>query len=589
MQNTSLPKTSIEKFPFSEEGAKLLSSAKNGVDWPVVYILNGDKGGKPIAYVGETSSAYNRMLQHLENDARKPMVNEYVLFNEMFNKSAILDIENMLIEHMHADNKFELQNLNNGQSKFHNYYQRGLYKELFKDIWKQLRRKGLADKTLFQVENSEVFKYSPFKQLTDEQYDLETNLLSDIVETLQNDTKKEIVIEGGAGTGKSILAISLIKYIVDVTTQKIDYSDIEDIEDLEKTYQYLQMNAQLAEYRNLSIAFVAPMTEFRNTVKAVFSNLPALKKVDVVSPVNLTKKKGGYDIVIVDEAHHLATYGKSTSHSSFKQADERLGFTDFKNTTQLDWIRKQAKRVAIYFYDRKQSTSGADVTEKDFLSIASDPKNKWYSMNKQIRLQAGGDYISYWNDLLRNKTNDNAPDFKETGYDFEIFDDCALMMEKIKEKDDECDGLCRVLSGYGFRFTKSMRDKKGINVTQDYDFIIDGKKYSWNGINENFATDKKSLSLIGSVFTSQGYDLNYAGVIFSNDIRFNPTTQKIECEPSNYFDKHGKVATDTKKTIEDIINSYLVLLTRGMRGTYIYCCDKNLRDYLRNKFKTNLK
>ena len=152
---------------FYSKGALELFNSKSGkgIDWPVVYILDGKDGQKPVAYVGETSSAYQRMKQHLENEARKPMANAYVLFNEMFNKSAILDIENMLIEHMHADSLLELQNLNNGQSKFHNYYQRGLYKELFKKIWKQLRDRGLAKKTLIQVENSEIFKYSPLSSL----------------------------------------------------------------------------------------------------------------------------------------------------------------------------------------------------------------------------------------------------------------------------------------------------------------------------------------------------------------------------------------------------------------------------------------
>lgn len=562
MENTTLPKTTIGKYSFNQEGAKALLNTNKGIDWPVVYILDGKDGQKSVAYVGETSSAYNRMLQHLDNIVRKPMISEYVLFNDMFNKSAILDIENMLIEHMHADGKFELQNLNNGQSKFHNYYQRGLYKELFKRIWKQLKKEGLADKTLLQVENSKIFKYSPFKQLTDEQYDLEVKLLDDITIALKSGQKRNIIVEGGAGTGKSILAVSLISY--------------------------MQMNKEIASLPKPSIVFVAPMTEFRNTVKSVFKNIPSLKDVDVVSPVDLTKKKEGYDIVLVDEAHHLATYGKSTSHLSFKQADDRLGFTDYENTTQLDWIKKQAKHVAIFFYDRKQSTSGADVSEKDFLAMKDEKKNNWYSINHQIRLIAGEDYISYWSKLLRNETNENAPDFRSTGYDFKIFDDCAEMMDAIKEKDKKYDGLCRVVSGYGFPFTKSMRDKKGIHSTQDYDFMIDGKKYSWNGINENFATDEKSVSLIGSVFTCQGYDLNYAGVIFSNDIRFNKEKGVIECAPSSYYDKHGKVGTDVNKTIEDIINSYLVLLTRGMKGTYIYCCDKNLKEYLKQKFgKTN--
>lgn len=108
MENTTLPKTTIGKYSFNQEGAKALLNTNKGIDWPVVYILDGKDGQKSVAYVGETSSAYNRMLQHLDNAVRKPMINEYVLFNDMFNKSAILDIENMLIEHMHADGKFEL-------------------------------------------------------------------------------------------------------------------------------------------------------------------------------------------------------------------------------------------------------------------------------------------------------------------------------------------------------------------------------------------------------------------------------------------------------------------------------------------------
>ena len=122
-----------------------------------------------------------------------------------------------------------------------------------------------------------------------------------------------------------------------------------------------------------------------------------------------------------------------------------------------------------------------------------------------------------------------------------------------------------------------MRDKKGKRAKQDYDFIIDGNKYSWNGINENYATDPNTVGLIGSVFTSQGYDLNYCGVIFSNDIRFNKETGKIECVLKSYFDTHGKDSKDLTKIIDDIINSYLALLTRGIKGTYIYCCDKDFK------------
>lgn len=371
---------------------------------------------------------------------------------------------------------------------------------------------------------------------------------------------------------------------------RVDFSDLENIELVEDASNFIKIKSELAKHKDVSIAFVAPVKEFRTTIQKVFKKIKFSKniKIDVVSAIDLTKKEGGYDIVLVDEAHHLGTYAKATSHSSFKEGCFRLGFNDYYNTTQLDWVIKQTKYVSILFYDRKQSTSAVDVKESDFISLMNKSGNKTYSINHQIRLLAGEDYISYWYDLLKNNTKEDAPSIKYTGYDFRIYDDLNKLMEDIKTKDNECSGLCRVLSGYGFPFTKTMRDKKGKKVNQDYDFIIDGYKYSWNGINENYATDPSTVSLIGSVFTSQGYDLNYCGVIFSNDIRFNKETGKIECVPESYFDTHGKDSKDLNKTIEDIINSYLVLLTRGIKGTYIYCCDKALRDYFKEKFKVNL-
>ena len=245
-------------------------------------------------------------------------------------------------------------------------------------------------------------------------------------------------------------------------TDKVDYSDLETLELIEESAHFIRLKDELSKYKDISIAFVAPVKEFRETIKKVFKKLSFSKKIkiDVVSPIDLTKKNDGYDIVLVDEAHHLGTYAKATSHSSFKEGCSRLGFDDFYKTTQLDWVLKQAKHIAILFYDRRQSTSGVDVKEKDFISLMNNPLTKTYSIKKQIRLLAGEEYISYWYELLNNRTSSDAPSIKHFGYDFRIYDNFEKMMEDIKEKDRECNGLCRVLSGYGFPFRKSMRDKK---------------------------------------------------------------------------------------------------------------------------------
>ena len=197
---SALFKTKIEQYPFDMLGiADIKDKSSHGEDWPVVYILNG----KNEAYVGETQSAYNRMLQHFSNreTSRKNITRINLMQNDSFNKSAILDIENMLITHMHADSKFLLQNENGGQSKLHNYYQRSLYKDVFDDIWVELKKLDLVDHSLFEVENSEIFKFSPFKQLTSEQYKIVEELLKIYSSAMQDDRRIDVMINGGAGTG----------------------------------------------------------------------------------------------------------------------------------------------------------------------------------------------------------------------------------------------------------------------------------------------------------------------------------------------------------------------------------------------------
>ena len=111
----------IKECSFDNNGLNKLE--RKLINWPVVYIINNDKE----MYVGETSNIKNRMKQHLENKDRKHLKLINIIFDKQFNKSAILDIEQSLIRMFYADEKYKLQNINNGQSSKHNYYQREMY------------------------------------------------------------------------------------------------------------------------------------------------------------------------------------------------------------------------------------------------------------------------------------------------------------------------------------------------------------------------------------------------------------------------------------------------------------------------------
>ena len=174
--------------------------------WPIVYIITDGKIKQ--AYIGETTDTFSRMAAHLKNGDKNKLSEVHLITSNTFNKSATLDIESNLIRYFSGDGKYKLLNGNVGLAN-HNYYQKPHYWEIFKSIWDQLRAKGVAQHSLEHIDNSDLFKYSPYKSLSlDQRRSLMTIMLH-----LLNDTTHNIVMEGGAGTGKSIMAVFLIKLI----------------------------------------------------------------------------------------------------------------------------------------------------------------------------------------------------------------------------------------------------------------------------------------------------------------------------------------------------------------------------------------
>lgn len=561
----------IEQYSFDENGINNLKiNSKHGVDWPVVYILSGNKE----AYVGETQNAYDRMKQHFSNKKRKNLTKINLMQSDSFNKSAILDIENMLITHMHADGKFILQNSNGGQSKLHNYYQRSEYQNVFTEIWDKLKKLNLVEHSLFEVENSEIFKFSPYKELTNDQYIVVEELLKLYSQAMQGTSRMDVIVNGGAGTGKSLIAIYFLNMIANILNNDYDFSDTEQYIDDESFLNRADLIKAIKTYGNDKIGFVIAVPSFKDTVKKVFKSIKELRHIHVISPSEASR--GDYDVLIVDEAHRLKRRHKLTNYGTHDNVNKSLGLP--ADSTELDWLKFKAKKMLILFYDGIQSIKESDVSKEDFDKINSDDYTHKLFLNTQLRVKGGDEYIDFARSLFSN----SPVKYKsQKGYDLKVYDDCYEMFEVIKSKNIEYKGLCRMLAGFSFYWRKKARDKKNIKYNQNYDFEIDGHYYCWNeDFNaSDFITNDKNIEKIGCIYTSQGHDLNYAGVIFGEDISYNPETKQIMYHPDKFIDTYSK-SSDINKTINNIINAYLVLLTRGVYGTYIYAVDKNLREYI---------
>ncbi len=512
----------IKAFQFNKSNLPSIKAFHFGNNWPVVYLLHNSEE----IYVGESINLHSRTKQHLDNPERRKLKNMLVVSDAEFNKSGSLDIESMLIQHIVADEKFIVQNGNKGLSG-HNYFEKEKYQAKFKMLWEKLRSMSLVNKELIQIRNSQIFKLSPYKNLTEDQLEI----FEQIKKIFTTKNEASIVVNGGPGTGKTILASYMIKNL------------LED-----------------DNFKHLKIGFVVPMTPIRGSLKKVFSKIKGLRARMVISPAEVVN--GQYDLLVVDEAHRLSRRVNITNFASYDQANKKLELD--KEATQLDWIIKSS-RYQIFFYDKNQSVRPSDIRPEDFSNI----DEVTFELKKQIRVKGGEKYIDFIANLFDLEPSES--NFEE--YEFKIFSDVGEMVSEIKKKNLEY-GLSRVVSGYAWTW----KTKKG----GEYDIEIGDVKLKWNSTTIDWVNSKNSINEVGCIHTVQGYDLNYVGVIIGTEIDYDPKTHKIIINKEEYKDFNGKRSiTDPEELKLYILNIYKTLLTRGIHGTYVYVVNENLRNYIK--------
>ena len=577
---------SIKRFDFDSSAPGKISrlsidNKKVGENWPVVYVINNDEE----AYIGETVSAYRRTEQHLQNKDRQRLTEIRIISDDGFNKSVVLDLESFLIKHMSSDGRYRLQNGNAGLQN-HDYYDKQKYENDFRKIWNELLKEGIVSNTIDEIENSELYKYSPYKSLGAEQRDAELEIVKALSEYKRKDRRTTILVRGGAGTGKTILAIYLIKLFVDVELNTDWEFDSEEYSD--ETAEAIYVADNITGIKKIGL--VVPQKSLKTSLKEVFKTVNGLDESMVIGPTevvdNCIKTGEKYDLLLVDEAHRLRCRNKGllSQYPPFDKCNELLGLDKYLGT-ELDWIL-QCSENQILFRDELQTVRPCDIDAERFTEILKEDKNAALittALSTQWRCQGGNDYVDYINNILSCKPV--SPKSFEN-YDVKLFKDVDKMIRSIKEKDAEM-GLCRVVAGYAWPWYTDKRKRKKHPEWPDYDIKIQGHEYCWNSVTDNWIGKKNSINEIGCIHTVQGYDLNYAGVIIGEDIKYDTSSGMIISDKTNYYDQLGKSgAADNPKLLRDyLINIYLTLMTRGIKGTYIYVCDNALREYMEQFFE----
>ena len=590
-----------------------VQAASHGENWPVVYLLHNDnlKPNK-LLYIGETTSAVRRMKEHFaktnSNYADRAKLDvAHIIFDDTFNKSAILDIEQELIHLFSADSShYELQNRNDGQSSQHQYYERDKYIDSLMNIWEELRQPSInmAKDSFEDVRNSNLFKYSPYTALTSQQEKTVSDIVDSLIDAICGGKNYNAVISGVAGTGKTVVlikALSEFVHLAKIANGPLSSAgpsvpsaspgsfddDQEGSEQVSANKERIKKLQKTLGKRQLKVAYVVPLSELLKPFKAVIKAVCGDDSI-VKSATEVANTSEQYDAIFVDEAHRLGTINKfGANKDPYKAACKNaLGITFTSGManppTELDWISHKSK-CCIYVYDQNQKVrSHKSIEHQDFVDIVLNQSyTETITLTAQMRCKAGDRYVQFLDDLLCNTISGSTPLPHWNGYDFRVYDDVDQLVTDINSNNDsgKC-GLSRVVAGYGWKWGTMGKNRTAINALSntDWDIHINGHDYFWNVQNGNFIF-KADRNEIGCVHTVQGFDLNYVGVIFGPEIKYDPKTG-FSIDKTHIFDSGAKTKNKTQ-LLQLTLRAYKVMMERGIRGCYVYACDPGLQAYLK--------
>ena len=423
-----------------------------------------------------------------------------------------------------------------------------------RDFIKKFVKTGDDGNVMFRIDAGKI---RPSKQLSDSLVSLlkgnqefimldEQKLVYETALWLTNQAKTEgkkvLIVEGGPGTGKSVVAINLI---VEITKR-------------EMLTQYVTKNAApRAVYQSRLTGTIS-----RSRFAALFQS----------SGVFTDAKPNQFDALIVDEAHRL---------------NAKSGMFQNKGENQIMEIIRTAN-CSIFFIDENQKVSMKDIGTKEEIKKQAKRMNAEVhelELSSQFRCNGSDAYLSFLDHLLQIRDTAHH-DLTNINYDFKVCDSPSELRHLIFEK-NKTNNSARMVAGYCWDW-KSQKDTKALDIVfPEYNF----------GMQWNLATDSMlwimkpdSVNEIGCIHTCQGLELDYIGVIFGEDlivrdgiVLVDPAKRsKMDSSIKGYKKMLSEKPDEAKDVLRRIIkNTYRTLMTRGIKGCYVWSQDLETNNWLK--------
>jgi len=362
------------------------------------------------------------------------------------------------------------------------------------------------------------------------------------------DRKSVIIVHGGPGTGKSVVAINLLAELSRI--------------------------GKNAQYATGSKAFTASLRKsLGSTARSQVKYFNSYSKAEPNS----------IDILVADESHRI----RINSNNRFTRKENR------STIPQVEELINVAK-VPVFFIDDCQNVRPTEIGSSAYIRenaqrLGCDVHE--YQLDIQFRCQGSDKFVQWVNNTFKiKKTAQVLWDSKDTVFDFQIVNSPHELYKKIKEKNDLEPNSARMVAGFCWKWSWPKADGTLVKnvVIDDFAMTWEGKEGRGKLAPEVspaslWPYDPRAVDQIGSIYTIQGFEFDYVGVIIGKDLLYNFETNQWEGHPE--FSADSVVRRSKEKFLEFVKNVYRVLLSRALKGCYVYFVDKETEKFVRSRIE----
>jgi len=426
-----------------------------------------------------------------------------------------------------------------------------LYKGEGYDIFNKFMQSPIKpSKKLLENASKIVTNESDFALLND-QIVARNTILSKVINARPNNEKSVIIIKGGPGTGKTVIALHIL---AEIAKSKVNCS----------VFFSTKSKPLLEGIKN--------RLGRGSNAKLLFTNLNQF----IPSRVD----ENSVDVLIIDEAHRI---GKSPNHQYTKAVDR----TDLQQIETL--IR--ASKTSIFFIDDKQVIRNAEIGSSKLIKEYASKYNcslEEVELISQFRCNGSDNYLD-WVESVLGHSSEKRILTPQDNFDFKVFDSPKKLYDVLLGKNNGTSVTARLVAGFCWEWSKAP-DKNGelVNDVRIGDFAMPWethdditkppigyvKWYEWAYLPEG-------IKQVGCIYTAQGFEFDYIGVIIGKDVKYD---KENDCLIGDITQTKDPTLIRGKENFDEYVrNIYRVLMTRGMKGCYIYCVDDEVKKYFQSR------